>query len=258
MTDRVTLITGASSGIGAELARIFAANGHKTVLVARREDRLKQLADEIAAAGHARPLVIVCDLKQADAGDVVAREITAAGLDVENVVNNAGFGLFGNAIEMDRAEQLSMVDINVRILTDLSLRFAENLVRNRGGMLNVASIASFLPGPRMAVYYATKAYVLSFTEAMRGELGPKGVRVTALCPGPVPTEFQGRAGFEAGLDSAILNVSAAAVARAGYRGLMSNKRLVLPGVGVRMIPFLLRFAPRSMVLASVARVQQKR
>lgn len=258
MTDRVTLITGASSGIGAELARIFASNGHKTVLVARREDRLKQLADEIAAAGHARPLLIVCDLKQAGAGDTIAREISAAGFEVDTVVNNAGFGLFGNAIEMDRAEQLSMVDINVRILTDLSLRFAESLVRHRGGMLNVASIASFLPGPRMAVYYATKAYVLSFTEAMRGELGPKGVRVTALCPGPVPTEFQGRAGFEAGLDSAILNVSAAAVARAGYRGLMSNKRLVLPGVGVRMIPFLLRFAPRSMVLASVARVQQKR
>lgn len=258
MTDRVTLITGASSGIGAELARIFASNGHKTVLVARREDRLKQLADEIAAKGHARPLMIVCDLKQASAGDAIASAIAAAGFDVENVVNNAGFGMFGNAIEMDRAEQLSMVDINVRILTDLSLRFAEDLVRNRGGMLNVASIASFLPGPRMAVYYATKAYVLSFTEAMRGELGPKGVRVTALCPGPVPTEFQGRAGFEAGLDSAILNVSAAAVARAGYRGLMSNKRLVLPGVGVRMIPFLLRFAPRSMVLASVARVQQKR
>jgi len=146
----------------------------------------------------------------------------------------------------------------VRVLTDLSLRFSDSLIRNKGGMLNVASIASFLPGPRMAVYYATKAYVLSFTEAMRGELGPKGVRVTALCPGPVPTEFQNRAGFQAGLDSAILSVSAAAVARAGYRGLMNNKRVVLPGVGVRMIPFLLRFAPRSLVLASVARVQQKR
>jgi len=180
------------------------------------------------------------------------------GAEVEIVVNNAGFGLFGNAVEMDRAEQLAMVDINVRVLTDLSLRFADSLIKHRGGLLNVGSIASFLPGPRMAVYYASKAYVLSFTEAMRGELGPKGVRVTALCPGPVPTEFQDRAGFEAGLDSAILNVSAGAVARAGYRGLMSNKRLVMPGVGVRMIPFLLRFAPRSMVLASVARVQQKR
>jgi short-subunit dehydrogenase len=258
MTDRVTLITGASSGIGAELARIFSSNGYKTVLVARREDRLNQLAGEIAATGKTRPAIIACDLKQSGAGDIIADKLKAMGADVETVVNNAGFGLFGNAVELDRAEQLAMVDINVRALTDLSLRFADSLIRNRGGMLNVASIASFLPGPRMAVYYATKAYVLSFTEAMRAELGPKGVRVTALCPGPVPTEFQSRAGFEAGLDSAILNVSAPAVARAGYRGLMSNKRLVMPGVGVRMIPFLLRFAPRSMVLASVAKVQQKR
>jgi short-subunit dehydrogenase len=258
MADRVTLITGASSGIGAELARIFASNGHKTVLVARREDRLNTLADEIAATGKTRPVTIACDLKQPGACDAIADKLSAMGAEVEIVVNNAGFGLFGNAVEMDRDEQLAMVDINVRVLTDLSLRFADSLIKYRGGMLNVGSIASFLPGPRMAVYYASKAYVLSFTEAMRGELGPKGVRVTALCPGPVPTEFQGRAGFEAGLDSAILNVSAAAVARAGYRGLMSNKRLVMPGVGVRMIPFLLRFAPRSMVLASVARVQQKR
>ena len=258
MADRVTLITGASSGIGAELARIFAANGHKTVLVARREDRLSQLADEIAATGKSRPSTISCDLKAPGACDSIAQKLSAMGVEVEVVVNNAGFGLFGNAVEMDRAEQLAMVDINVRVLTDLSLRFADSLIKHRGGLLNVGSIASFLPGPRMAVYYASKAFVLSFTEAMRGELGPMGVRVTALCPGPVPTEFQDRAGFEAGLDSAILNVSAAAVARAGYRGLMSNKRLVMPGVGVRMIPFLLRFAPRSMVLASVARVQQKR
>jgi len=258
MTERVTLITGASSGIGMELARIFAANGSNTVLVARREDRLKQLADEIAAAGHKRPAILACDLCAEGACDKIAVALSAMDAEVETVVNNAGYGLFGEAIELDRGQQLAMVDLNVRVLTDLTLRFSESLVRHRGGILNVASIASFLPGPRMAVYYATKAYVLSFTEAMRGELGPKGVRVTALCPGTVPTEFQSTAGFKPGLDSAVLNLSAAAVARAGYRGLMSNKRLVLPGVGVRMIPFMLRFAPRSLVLASVARVQQKR
>lgn len=257
-TDRVTLITGASSGIGAELARIFAAHGARTVLVARRDDRLQKLADEIAATGAPRPAVIACDLCAPDAADTVVAAIAAMGAEVETVVNNAGYGLFGEAIELDRGRQLAMVDLNVRLLTDLTLRFADSIVRHRGGILNVASIASFLPGPRMAVYYATKAYVLSFTEAMRGELGPRGVRVTALCPGTVPTEFQGAAGFDPGLDSAILNVSAAAVARAGYRGLMANKRLVLPGVGVRMIPFMLRFAPRSLVLASVARVQRRR
>lgn len=258
MTKRVTLITGASSGIGAELARIFASNGHNTVLVARRDDRLTQLADEIAAAGHPRPAIIASDLCVAGACDRIAASLKAMDVEVDTVVNNAGYGLFGEAVDLDRDQQLAMVDLNVRVLTDLTLRFADSLVRNHGGILNVASIASFLPGPRMAVYYATKAYVLSFTEAMRGELGPKGVRVTALCPGTVPTEFQGIAGFKPGLDSAVLNLSAAAVARAGYRGLMSNKRLVLPGVGVRMIPFMLRFAPRSLVLASVARVQQKR
>jgi len=258
MTERVTLITGASSGIGTELARIFAANGNATVLVARREDRLNRLADDIAVAGHKRPAVIACDLRAEGACDRIAAALNAMGAEVEIVVNNAGYGLFGEAMELDRHHQLAMVDLNVRVLTDLTLRFSESLVRHRGGILNVASIASFLPGPRMAVYYATKAYVLSFTEAMRGELGPKGVRVTALCPGTVPTEFQNVAGFKPGLDSAVLNLSAAAVARAGYRGLMSNKRLVLPGVGVRMIPFMLRFAPRSLVLASVARVQQKR
>lgn len=258
MTERVTLVTGASSGIGAELARTFALNGYKTVLVARREDRLNQLAAEIAASGKSRPAVIACDLNEEGACDRIAAALEAMGAEVEIVVNNAGYGLFGEAIELDRAQQLAMVNLNVRVLTDLTLRFSESIIRHRGGILNVASIASFLPGPRMAVYYATKAYVLSFTEAMRGELGPKGVRVTALCPGTVPTEFQGVAGFKPGLDSAVLNLSAAAVARAGYRGLMSNKRLVLPGVGVRMIPFMLRFAPRSLVLASVARVQQKR
>lgn len=255
---RVALITGASSGIGAEFAKVFAGHGHRVALVARRGDRLDRLADEIAATGAARPLTIVVDLHQAGACEAVAAALAEAGAEVETLVNNAGFGLFGAAIELDRESQLAMVDLNIRVLTDLTLRFAPGLIRHRGGLLNVASIASFLPGPGMAVYYASKAYVLSFTEAMRGELGPHGVRVTALCPGPVPTEFQLRAGFDPGLDSAVLNVPPAAVARAGYRGLMANRRLVLPGAGVRAIPFLLRFAPRSVVLAAVTRIQRKR
>jgi len=143
-------------------------------------------------------------------------------------------------------------------LTDLSLRFSDQLVRNRGGILNVGSIAGFLPGPGMAVYYASKAYVLSFTEALHEELGPLGVRVTALCPGPVPSEFQARAGFRPGFDSAVLNVSAADVALAGYRGLMANKRAVIPGLGVKIVPFLLRLFPRGFILAAVGKLQLKR
>jgi short-subunit dehydrogenase len=258
VTERVTLITGASAGIGTELARVFASNGHRLALVARRTDRLTALAAEIAAAGGAAPVVIPCDLEQPDACDRIAAVLAAAGLEVEYVVNNAGFGLFGNAIELDRAEQLGIIATNVRALTDLSLRFSDQLIRHRGGILNVGSIAGFLPGPGMAVYYASKAYVLSFSEALRGELAPRGVRVTALCPGPVPSEFQKRAGFEPGFDSAILNVSAANVARAGYRGLMANKRAVLPGLGIKIVPFLLRLFPRGFILAAVGRFQLRK
>jgi short-subunit dehydrogenase len=258
VSECVTLITGASAGIGTELSRIFAANGHRVVLVARRADRLTALAGEIAAAGGAAPIVIPCDLEQADAGDKIAAVLTAEGVEVEYLVNNAGFGLFGNAVERDRAEQLGIIAVNIRTLTDLSLRFSDQLIKHRGGILNVSSIAAFLPGPGMAVYYASKAYVLSFSEALRRELAPRGVRVTALCPGPVPSEFQARAGFLPGLDSAILNVSAADVAMAGYRGLMANKRVVMPGLGIKIVPFLLRLFPRGFILAAVGRLQLRK
>jgi short-subunit dehydrogenase len=258
VTERVTLITGASAGIGAELARVFAMNGHRLVLVARRADRLRALADELSAGGAAEPVVIACDLEAHDASDQIAAVLAGEGLEVEYVVNNAGFGLFGRASELDRSAQLGMIDVNVRALTDLSLRFADQLIRNRGGILNVSSIAGFLPGPGMAVYYASKAYVLSFSEALRCELAPRGVRVTALCPGPVPSEFQARAGVEPGFDSAVLNVSTSEVAKAGYRGLMANKRAVLPGVGIKAVPVLLRLFPRWFILAAVGSFQLRK
>ena len=255
MTERVTLITGASAGIGMELARIFAAKGHRVALTARRADRLNRLAGEIVAAGGAQPIVIACDLEQADACDTIEGALATAGVEVEYLINNAGFGVFGRAVKRDRNDQLGMIAVNIRALTDLTLRFADQLIRNRGGILNLGSIAGFLPGPGMAVYYASKAYVLSFSEAMRRELAPQGVRVTVVCPGPVLTEFQIRAGFSPGVDSAILNVPAAEVARQGYEGLMANKRAVLPGLGIKMVPFLLRLFPRSFVLAAVGRLQ---
>ena len=258
MTERVTLITGASAGIGTELARVFASNGHRVALVARRADRLKTLSGEITAAGGAAPIVISCDLEQPDAGDKIAAALTAEGVEVEFVVNNAGFGLFGNAIEMDRVEQLGIIALNIRAVTDLSLRFSDQLIRHRGGILNVGSIAGFLPGPGMAVYYASKAYVLSFSEALRRELAPRGVRVTVLCPGPVPSEFQARAGFEPGFDSAVLNMSSSDVAQAGYRGLMANKRAVLPGFGIKVVPFLLRLFPRGFILGAVGLLQLRK
>ncbi|MBR0871767.1 SDR family oxidoreductase [Bradyrhizobium tropiciagri] len=258
MTERVTLITGASAGIGTELARVFALNGHRVALVARRADRLQALADELSGKGSAAPIVIPCDLQEPDAGERIAQALIEAGVEVEYLVNNAGFGLFGLAVTRDRAEQLNIITVNIRALTDLTLRFADQLIRNRGGILNLGSIAGFLPGPGMAVYYASKAYVLSFSEAMRCELAPQGVRVTVVCPGPVPSEFQDRAGFAPGFDSAILNVNPDEIARQAYRGLMANKRAVLPGPFIKLVPFLLRLFPRSFILTAVGGFQLRK
>ena len=258
MTERVTLITGASAGIGTELARVFAANGHRLALAARRADRLDAIAHEITTGGGKPPILIPCDLRDRDAADKIEAALRAADVEVEYLVNNAGFGLFGEAIELDRAEQLGIIDVNIRALADLTLRFAPSVIRHRGGILNVGSIAGFLPGPGMATYYASKAFVISFTEALRQELKQHGVRVTVLCPGPVQTEFQARAGFRPGFDSAILDVSAADVAGQGYRGLMANKRAVLPGLGIKAVPLMLRLFPRSFILAAVGGFQLRK
>jgi len=245
----VAVITGASAGIGVELAKVFARNGHRLVLVARRKDRLDALADEIASGGRPRPDVVALDLSVAGSVDALARELVARNLEAAAIVNNAGFGLTGRAAELDRAEQLAMIDLNVRALTELSLAFVDSLARHKGGILNVASLASFLPAPGMAVYYATKAYVLSFSEGLHRELRKKGVRVTALCPGPVPTEFQARAGLTGSQRGSRLELSASEVAQAGYRGFAAGKRLVVPGRLNKLVPLLLRVAPRALVLA---------
>jgi uncharacterized protein len=258
ITDRVTLITGASAGIGAELARVFASKGHRLALVDRRGDRLTTLASEIVGAGGTAPILIPCDLGHPGACDNIAASLAAKGVEVEFVVNNAGFGLFGHAIELDRAEQLAMITVNILALTDLSLRFSDSLIRHRGGILNLASLAGFLPGPGMAVYYASKGYVLSFSEALRRELAPRGVRVTTLCPGSVSTEFQARAGIKPGLEHQMLDSTASDVAQAGYLGLMANKRVVLPGFGTKIIPFLLRLFPRGFILAAIGRLQLRK
>jgi uncharacterized protein len=244
----IALITGASSGIGAELARVFAEHGHELVLVARRADRLAALADEIAGGGRPRPAVLALDLLRRDAVSQIAAALAAQGAEPAIIVNDAGFGLAGSAAALDRSEQLAMIDLNVRALTELSLAFVESLVRHRGGILNVASVAAFLPGPGMAVYYASKAYVLSFSEALNRELAGRGIKVTALCPGPVPTEFQVRARLPDGDSPHILSLSAARVARIGYDGFRRGKRVVVAGAGNRMAVLLLRLVPHALLL----------
>ena len=244
----VTVITGASVGIGASLARVFARNGHEIALVSRREKEMTLLATEIAVSAKHKPIVVTEDLQRSDAPARIAHELLSRGLEPAIVVNNAGFGLHGPAAEIDRGEQLAMIDLNVRALTDLSLRWIDGIVKHKGGILNVASVAGFMPGPSMAVYYASKAYVLSFTEALARELNPLGVRVTVLCPGPVKTEFQMRAGLDARKPPPLLGRTADQVAQAGYDGFMAGKRVVIPGFGNKVVSSLPRFLPRGVVL----------
>ena len=247
----ITLITGASSGIGAELAQVFAANGHDLVLVARRQDRLQALADRIAASGRPRPIVLAEDLEERDAVTKIAAQLQLLDVEPQFVVNNAGFGLAGPAAALDRAGQLAMIDVNVRALTELSLAFVDSLGRRRGGILNVASIAAFMPGPGMAVYYATKAYVLSFSEALHHELAGRGIRVTALCPGPVPTEFQARSGMELPAAAKIIELPPARVAEIGYAALMRGQRVAIAGAGNKLAVAVMRFLPNALLLRLV-------
>ncbi len=249
MTAPVTLITGASAGIGAALASVFAEHGHALVLTARRGAQLAAVADTIEAAGRPRPRVIAADLARPETPAAIESELRTASLEVQYLVNNAGFGLVGSAAESGRDEQLAMINLNMRATTDLSLRFASPMARHKGGILNVASVASFMPGPGMAVYHASKAYVLSFSEALHQELKPQGIRVTALCPGPVETEFQARAGMPEGYFPKIMARSAGRVAREGYDGLMRGKRVVIPGFNNRVAALLPRFLTRRAILS---------
>lgn len=255
----VAVITGASAGIGVELARVFARNGHGLALVARREERLQRLADELFAAGaRMRPIVIADDLEAPGAAGRIGAALAAQGAEPQFIVNNAGFGLLGQAVGRDRATQLGMIDLNVRALTDLSLAFADSLARHRGGILNVGSMAGFLPGPGMAVYYATKAFVLSFSEALHAELAPRGIRVCVLCPGPVPTEFGARAGVRPGVSPELITLMPDRVAEAGYRGLMAGRAVVIPGVLNRLAIALVGLVPRRLLLAAVGARQLRR
>lgn len=263
MTDirKLALITGASEGIGAELARVMANAGHDLALVARRADRLKALADEIedaAGSGGKRPLTFVCDLSDAQALEALLAQLVAAQVEVEILVNNAGYGLHGLAAGLDRAAQLGMIDLNMRALTDLTLRLLPQIIRARGRILQVASTAAFLPGPHMAVYYASKAYVLSFGEALGEELKESGVTVSTLCPGPTRTGFQARAGLDAKLFETLAPMDARSVAQAGYRGMMAGQRTIVPGLLNKTSTWISRLTPRALLLPLVAKMQASR
>lgn len=239
----VALITGASAGLGVEFARQLSKKGMRLVLAARRKDRLDALAAEL---GNARAVEI--DLSDPGAVATLMRDLDGAGDQVETLVNNAGFGLRGRFAELDPARQREMIDLNCGTLTELCRAIAPQMVERRSGaILNVASTAAFQPGPNMAVYFATKAYVLSFTEALHEELKPHGVKVSALCPGPTRTEFGDVAGIKSLGQFDRLAMEAEPVVRAGLDGLKSNKAVVIPGAMNRAGAWSTRFAPRSAV-----------
>ena len=258
MARSLTLITGASGGIGADLARVFARNGHDLALASRNGRALEALAGEIAATGRPRPLVFASDLALRESAEELVAAVAQAGAQVEILVNNAGFGLAGQAADLPRESQLELIDLNIRALADLTLRLLPQIAANKGRILNVASIVAFCPGPGMAMYYASKAFVLSFSQALSQELAGR-VTVTALCPGATATGFAARAGFSADMAvGRVKGASALSVAEAGYAGLMAGRRVVVPGFANKLLVFGASLAPRAWLLPAVARMQAKR
>ena len=243
MTRPVALVTGASAGLGVDFARQLAAQGRRLVLVARRLDLLAKLADEL---GDARAVEL--DLSLPDAADRLLADLAAHGEHVELLVNNAGFGLTGRFAALDGKRQRQMIDLNCGALTELAHAVLPAMLdRGSGAILNVASTAAFQPGPGMAVYFATKAFVLSFSEALHEEVKGKGVTVTALCPGPTATEFGVVAGFRPDGPSSKLAADSAAVVQAGLDGLEKRRAIVIPGLLNKVTAQAHRFFSRSMV-----------
>jgi short-subunit dehydrogenase len=243
----VTLITGASAGLGAEFARQCAKRGEPLALAARRRDRMEALAAELGGAVH----IFEADLAKAGAAASLIAELEAEGLSVGTLINNAGFGLGGKFADRPLGRFSEMIDLNVRTLTELChLVLPAMRARGKGGILNVASTAAFQPGPNMAVYYATKAYVLSFTEALHHELKGTGIHVSALCPGPTHSEFSDVAESHSPTLER-MKMPAAPVVAAGLDGLDRNKAVVVPGfrnkVGANASRFLTRAAMRRII-----------
>lgn len=241
--NKVALITGASAGLGVEFARQLSKRGHRLVLAARRAEPMEALASEL---GNARAVAI--DLSKRDAARTLMADIAANGETVDLLVNNAGFGLIGRFAELDARRQRQMIDLNVGVLTDLCRAAAPAMIERRSGaILNVASTAAFQAGPKMAVYFATKAFVLSLTEALHEELKPNGVSVSCLCPGPTRTEFGDVAGFGGNGMFDKLAMNAPEVVAAGLAGLDRNKAVVIPGLMNKMGANSSRFVPRFVV-----------
>lgn len=259
-TIGTALITGASGGIGLELARLFARNGYNLALVARNHDKLHAIADELETAHKIQVKYCSKDLAVSSTPEEILESIRSEMIEIDVLVNNAGFGWYGEFSQMDLADALEMIQVNITALTHLTrLLLPDMMRRNRGKILNVASMAAFQPGPLMAVYYATKAYVLSLSQALAEELAGTGVTITALCPGPTPTGFGKRAGIgDKKILGGLLSTDVQFVARIGYEGLMKGKHVIIPGKLNWLGTELERFLPRSLPPKIIKSVQKKR
>jgi uncharacterized protein len=256
MSQETVLITGASAGIGWELAKQFAAAKSNVVLVARRRERLEELANQLRKQYAVDVHVVATDLAQADAPAAIFEALQREGLTIDVLVNNAGFGALGPVAKLDLSRQMEMIQVNVAALTNLTRLLLPGMIeRGRGGIVNIASTAGFQAGPFMAVYYATKAYVISFSEALSDELVGSGVTVSCLCPGPTVTEFAETAKMGNALMFRINAMTAEQVARSGYRGFRRGKLLVVPGWLNYLGSTSVRFVPRRMARAVARRLQ---
>jgi len=254
------LVTGASSGIGLELTKLLARDRHDLALVGRDRGRLDELAKELSGGFGVAATVLIHDLSNPAAPAAIARELSDQFVTIDVLINCAGFGTAGQFAETPISTSLGLIQVNVAVPTHLTSLFLPGMLeRRRGRILNVASTAAFQPGPFMAVYFASKAYLLSFSEALSSELRGTGVTVTTLCPGTTRTEFHDRAGLKPVFPFKGPMVSSAeSVARAGYAGLMCGKRLVIPGLANRFFVHAQRLAPRRLTTAITRKLQESR
>ncbi|MBK6766592.1 MAG: SDR family oxidoreductase [bacterium] len=249
-TTKTALITGGSSGIGFELARQFARDNVQLVLVARNEAQLTAAALRLSEEYGVRVMTMAHDLSEKGSAQRIFERTQSDGIAVDYLVNNAGFGLFGEFLELPLADELAMLEVNCAGLTGLCKLYGKEMVSRRSGrVLNVASTAAFQPGPLMAVYYASKSYVLSLSEALNCEVKGTGVTVTCICPGPTPTGFQARAGNQKSGLMKLAVTTPEEVARAGYRGMLRGKSVVVPGLMNTLVMQGVRALPRDVVTA---------
>jgi short-subunit dehydrogenase len=257
-SGKTALVTGASVGIGRDLAELFARDGDDLVLVARNRDQLESLAKQMRTEHGVNVSVFPKDLSMPGAGQEIFDQVGAAGISIEFLVNNAGFGTHGPFAESDVIAQLGMIQVNIAALTHLTRLFLPSMIeRGSGRIMNVGSVAGFIPGPWMAVYYATKAYVLSFSEALATELKGTGVTVTGVYPGPTATEFGKRAGLTSTRVFAF-SMTSMSVARMAYRATLRGKRGIATGWSNKILVFLPRFLPRSLIAAMASRANRDR